>query len=98
MSIQNFNIVSAKSLEKQLKVVEGRIQELQAEVQDLEKIRSACLVLLGTSTETTIETSEPAAELSLATPRKKAPKRPALPSEEVVTEEPPHESSPNNLQ
>lgn len=43
------NLISTKSLEKQLKVVEARISELQAEITELEKIKSACLVLMGTS-------------------------------------------------
>ncbi len=43
------NLISTKSLEKQLKVVEGRMSELQAEMAELEKIKNACLVLMGTS-------------------------------------------------
>lgn len=51
MNTQNLNIVSPKSLEKQLKIVESRVQELQAEIHELEKIRTACLILLGTAAE-----------------------------------------------
>lgn len=42
------NILNPKALERQLKVVEAKIAELQAEMEGLEKIRNACLVLMGT--------------------------------------------------
>ena len=87
MSIQNFNIVSSKSLEKQLKVVEVRIQELQAEIHDLEKIRSACHTLLGTSSDLSPETAEAAQEFPPTPAKKKSAKRTSLNAEEI-TEEP----------
>jgi hypothetical protein len=40
-------IVSPKSLERQIKMLDERILELQAEVAGLEKKREACHVLLG---------------------------------------------------
>ncbi len=43
------NLINPKSLEKQLKAVEGRMQTLQAEIAELQKIKEACLVLLGTA-------------------------------------------------
>ena len=55
------NLVSPKSLEKQLKVVESRIGELEAEITELEKIKAACLVLLGTAPQAdAVETAAPA--------------------------------------
>jgi len=79
--MQTFNIVSSKSLEKQLKVVETRIQELQSEIEDLEKIRSACHTLLGTSNDAPAEASESAQELAPASPKKKAAKKASVPVE-----------------
>lgn len=56
------NLVSPKSLEKQLKVVETRIGELEAEITELQKIKSACLVLLGTAPQAeAVETAAPVA-------------------------------------
>ncbi len=43
------NLISPKSLEKQLKVVESRIGVLETEISELLKIKAACLVLLGTA-------------------------------------------------
>ena len=43
----NLNILNPKALERQLKVVETRINELQTEIDGLEKIRAACLILMG---------------------------------------------------
>lgn len=56
-----FNIISAKSLEKQLKVVESRMGVLEAEISELQKIKDACLVLLGSAPQTeTLEAAGPA--------------------------------------
>jgi hypothetical protein len=45
------NVISPKALEKQLKIVESRMTVLQAEMTELEKIKNACLVLMGTPEE-----------------------------------------------
>ncbi len=72
MSQTPLNIVSPKSLEKQLKVVETRIGALETEIADLQKIKNACLVLLGTGTS-----AEPMEEIEAAapTPAPKAKKK-----------------------
>ncbi len=54
------NIISTKSLEKQLKVVESRMSTLQAEMAELEKIKNACLVLMGPQVLSPEEESAPA--------------------------------------
>jgi|GEM_PF-4991252 len=54
------NIISSKSLEKQLKVVEGRMSTLQAEMAELEKIKNACLVLMGPQGSAPLEETTPA--------------------------------------
>ena len=64
------NIVSPKSLEKQLKVVETRIGALEAEIADLQKIKDACLVLLGT-----VPQAEPVEEIEAAAPAPKSKKK-----------------------
>lgn len=46
-------IISTKALEKQLKIVDSRLQGLQAEVDELNKIREACMTLLAASGEVT---------------------------------------------
>lgn len=51
------NVISPKALEKQLKIVEGRMSVLQTEITDLQKIKDACLTLLGVSGEQPIEVS-----------------------------------------
>jgi hypothetical protein len=56
----SLNIISTKSLEKQLKVVEGRMSTLQAEMAELEKIKNACLVLMGPQALAPEEESAPA--------------------------------------
>ncbi len=42
-------VISPKSLEKQIKLLDDRLLELQTEVSSLEKTREACYVLLGGS-------------------------------------------------
>ncbi len=68
----NLNIISPKSLEKQLKLVEGRMGALEAEIADLQKIKEACLVLLGSAPQTEpveIEASAPAPKSKKKTPK-----------------------------
>jgi len=79
MNTQILNIISPKSLEKQLKVVDSRIQTLQAEIDELTKIRNACLVLLGNSVEETPERIEVEAP-------KASKKKPEKRNAEEVTE------------
>lgn len=40
-------VISPKSLERQIKLLDDRLLELQTEVSTLEKTREACYVLLG---------------------------------------------------
>jgi hypothetical protein len=42
------NVLNGKALEKQLKLVEIRLQELQVEMDTLHRIKDACTLLLGT--------------------------------------------------
>lgn len=85
MTTQHLNIVSPKSLEKQLKLVESRMEELRAEIHELEKMRTACLILLGNVAEFPAEPeiAQPgeAATAAKAT-KKKADKRSASESTE----------------
>jgi len=43
----NLNILNSKALERQIKAVDGRIAELQKELRALERVRTACRILLG---------------------------------------------------
>src|SRR5262245_21549433 len=74
----SLNIMNPKQLEKQVKIVETRIAELQAEIDGLEKIRTACQILLGNeATLPVAKTAETPAEPKPAKPRApKAPKEP----------------------
>lgn len=51
MSIENLppleNVINPKSLERQIKLIEQRLFELQTETNELEKRREACHILLG---------------------------------------------------
>lgn len=47
MNFSELNVLNAKQLEKQVKVLDGRLTELQGEIRELEKMRTACLILLG---------------------------------------------------
>lgn len=51
MSTENLasleNVINPKSLERQIKIIEGRLSELQSETAALEKRREACYILLG---------------------------------------------------
>lgn len=71
MSATNFplNVISPKALEKQLKLVEGRIAVLQSEMAELEKIKNACLVLMGTAA--TVAPAESAEAAAVTKNRKK---------------------------
>jgi hypothetical protein len=46
-SFPNINILNPKALERQLKVLDTHINELQGQIDELQKMRSACLILLG---------------------------------------------------
>jgi hypothetical protein len=76
------NIISSKSLEKQLKVVESRMSTLQAEMAELEKIKNACLVLMGPQGLTPVEENAPT-----KTKKKKASDEEALVSEDMIAED-----------
>lgn len=41
------NVINPKSLERQMKIIEQRLTELQSESSALEKRREACQILLG---------------------------------------------------
>jgi hypothetical protein len=72
-SLPNLNILNPKALEKQLKILEGHIGDLQMQIDELEKMRSACLVLLGTvPTEPGVVKEEPVKNLE-SSPKKKKP-------------------------
>jgi hypothetical protein len=43
------NVISPKALERQIKLLESRIQELQGELTELEKMKTACQLLLGSA-------------------------------------------------
>jgi hypothetical protein len=61
------NIISPKALERQIKLFETRIGELNAELSELEKMKTACQLLLGTSgSERTDEETTPAAKKNRA--------------------------------
>lgn len=45
------NVLNPKSLEKQIKIVDARLSELAVELEELEKIKAACQILLGKPTE-----------------------------------------------
>ena len=61
-------VLNEKQLEKQIKLLEGRIGELRAEMETLERRRQACFVLLGQETAAAAaagaseETKKPAAK------------------------------------
>lgn len=76
------NIISSKSLEKQLKVVESRMSTLQAEMAELEKIKNACLVLMGPQGLVPAEESAPS-----KTKKKKSSDEEALVSEEMISQD-----------
>lgn len=43
------NVLNPKSLEKQMKIYDSRLQILQAEVEELSRLRAACQLLLGSA-------------------------------------------------
>jgi hypothetical protein len=45
----SLNILNPKSLERQLKILETEIGKLQLQIDELEKMKAACLTLLGTA-------------------------------------------------
>ena len=77
------NIISSKSLEKQLKVVEGRMSTLQAEMAELEKIKNACLVLMGPQALVPAEDAAPAKNKK----KKGSDEEEALVSEAMIAED-----------
>lgn len=44
------NVLNPKALEKQIKIVDARLSELSVELEELEKIKAACQILLGKPT------------------------------------------------
>jgi hypothetical protein len=100
MSSIPLNIISPKALDKQLKVVESRIQVLQAEITELEKVKNACLVLLGSPDPSQVESAEAAWSSPPGKPGKKkrsesAPEEDADPiSVAALSAEPPVEEAP----
>lgn len=76
------NIISSKSLEKQLKVVESRISTLQAEMAELEKIKNACLVLMGPQGLAPVEEATPS-----KSKKKKSADDEALVSEDMIAQD-----------
>lgn len=56
------NVLNAKALEKQLKLVETRLQELQVEMDTLHRIKDACQLLLGNEGGTKVESTEASAK------------------------------------
>jgi hypothetical protein len=68
----SLNVLNIKALEKQLKVLETRIAEVQRELEDLEKKRRACLILMGQDVE--LEPRPAASAESGARPSKPAAK------------------------
>lgn len=46
-SISLENVINPKSLERQIKIIEQRLMELQSETNALEQRRQACHILLG---------------------------------------------------
>lgn len=81
----NIDIISTKALERQIKVLEEKILDLQSEVSALEKKREACHILLGVPLKPISESIEAAAS---------APKKPTkrkVAREENVEVEPSEE-------
>lgn len=76
----SLDILSPKSLERQIKVLEEKIRELNAEVAVLERKREACHILLG------VPVAPLAAEAEVVVAPKKSGKRKA-PVEEVVADD-----------
>ena len=52
------NVLNPKQLEKQIKVIESRMLELQRELDELNRMRDACHTLLGTTPQQTAGESE----------------------------------------
>jgi hypothetical protein len=82
----NLNILNSKALERQIKVVEGRIAELQKELQALERVRAACRILLGEDTElpTHVGTAQTASTATPAPAKKAKPAKAPRPVTEVT--------------
>ena len=95
-SIALENVINPKSLERQIKIIESRLSELQNETAALEKKREACYLLLGLPLlpfGATVET----APVPLATKKisrgKKKESTETVADSEVVDSDPPEERS-----
>jgi hypothetical protein len=64
-------IVNPKSLEKQIKILDDRILELQSELSDLEKKKEACHILLGVPVTAVGASPEPVTQGKKPVSRKK---------------------------
>lgn len=75
------NVLNEKQLEKQVKLLETRLEELRAEISTLEKRKEACLLLLGIQAQTEVAPLD--AQPVKAKPVAKAAKKNRLTVEEV---------------
>src|SRR5205807_2146121 len=83
-SMINLNVLNPKQLEKQLKVVESRISELENEIKDLERMRKACLILMGDPVDFDAPEAVPLAAPEAKPPKpKKAPPAPKAEASEL---------------
>ena len=85
------NVINPKSLERQIKIIEQRLLELQSETNALEKRREACHILLGQP----LAPIGAGVEAATAVPPKKLP-RPKKKEEQIpdiAPEEMPEERS-----
>lgn len=73
------NVINPKSLERQIKIIEQRLLELQTETSALEKRREACHILLG---QPLAPIGAGTVEAATATP----PKKPARPKKKETSE------------
>jgi hypothetical protein len=64
-------VISPKSLERQIKLLDDRLLELQIEVASLEKTREACYVLLGGSPAVCASTDNSSVNAKKAPPKRK---------------------------
>ena len=71
------NIMNPKQLEKQVKILESRIAELQSEIDGLEKMRVACQILLGTAAELPAPKAAAPAPVEAKPPKEKPAKKAA---------------------
>lgn len=83
------NVLNPKSLEKQIKIYDTRLQVLQAEVEELTRLKSACSLLLGAQpgAEPTLE-AKPAEGAEAKPAKAKGAKKEAKAEEGEATETP----------